>query len=80
MTDCCDAHWDILDTDTDGEDVKMVTTSASDTLAPTLADRQISHGSDQNAIMFSNVPKYFEKADLASTMKMDIVLWMEPLV
>ena len=30
--------------------------------------------------MFSNVPKYFEKADFASTMKIDIVFSMEPLV
>ena len=68
MTDCCDAHWDILDTDTDGEDVKMVTTYASDTLLPVLLIcRQISHVSDWNARMISNVPKYFEKADFEST-------------
>ena len=34
MTDCCEAHWDILDTTdtaTDGEDEKVVT--VADTLA-----------------------------------------------
>ena len=43
MTDCCDAHQDILDTDTDteGEDEKVVTAAAASDKVAAVEDGKI---------------------------------------